>query len=326
MHEPVWEFLIVNYLFLGGLSAGLFFVSALATWLQVDGQPAYPRLARWGALLAPWPVSLGSALLIFDLGQPLRFWKLFLHFRWQSPMSIGSWLLVIFTLLCMAYLWAWLEPAEREALRDRIPGRLYARIPAKVRGWLEADPTALRRTLVMPGVPLAVGVGIYTGVLLGAVQARPFWNTNLVAQMFLFSALSTGTATLMLVRLFDRVEAPSLRELRFLYALDIALILLEFFIVLPYLIHGQLSVQAVQEALQLVLGGRYTFAFWGLFLGAGLLTPLAIELWEFRPVLTGKGELHLNARWATTAAGLVIFGGYVLRYVFVFAGQASGFR
>ncbi len=52
MHEPVWEFLIVNYLFLGGLSAGLYFVSGLATWFQEDGQSAFPRHARWGALLA----------------------------------------------------------------------------------------------------------------------------------------------------------------------------------------------------------------------------------------------------------------------------------
>ena len=46
MHEPVWEFLIVNYLFLGGLSAGLYFVSGLAAWFQEDGQSAFPRLAR----------------------------------------------------------------------------------------------------------------------------------------------------------------------------------------------------------------------------------------------------------------------------------------
>lgn len=326
MREPVWEFLIVNYLFLGGLSAGLFFVSALAGWFQVEGRPAHPRLARWGALLAPWPVSLGSALLIFDLGQPLRFWKLFLHFRWQSPMSIGSWLLVAFTLLCLVYLWAWLEASERQWLRSWIPKKVSGRLPAWIRTPLEADPTALRRELILPGIPIAIGVGIYTGVLLGAVQARPFWNTNLVAQMFLFSALSTGTAALLLVRLFDKEVPMEARELRFLYGLDIALILLEFFIVLPYVIHGQLSVEAVQTALKLILGGPYTFAFWGLFLGLGLLVPLAMELWEFRPVWTGKGTLHVARAWGVSAAGLVLLGGYVLRYIFVFAGQASGFR
>jgi len=325
MREAPWEFLIVNYLFLGGLSAGLYFVSGLATWFQEDGQSAFPRIARWGALLAPWPVSLGSVLLIFDLGKPLRFWKLFINFRWQSPMSIGSWLLVLFTLVSLVYLWSWLEQEERGALVARIPGKLRARIPAKVLGWLAVDASSWRRNLAMAGFPLAVGVGIYTGVLLGAVQARPFWNTNLVAQMFLFSALSTGTATILIARLLDKIEVD-LKETRFLYTLDIVLIALEFFIVLPYLIHGQLSVLAVREALALVLGGPYTFAFWVLFLSMGLLVPLIIEIWEFKPVLLGRGTFHLNERWAGTAAGLVIFGGYVLRYVFVFAGQASGFR
>ena len=82
----------------------------------------------------------------------------------------------------------------------------------------------------------------------------------------------------------------------------------------------------MQNALAQVLGGPFTIAFWILFLGMGLLTPLLIELYEFKPVLLGKGQIHISARWATAAAGLVILGGYVLRYVFVFAGQASTFR
>jgi formate-dependent nitrite reductase membrane component NrfD len=322
MHEPVWEFLIVNYLFLGGLSAGIFFVSSLATWLQVDGQPAYPRIARTGALLAPWPVALGSALLIFDLGKWWRFWKLFVVFRWDSPMSIGSWLLLLFTGICLVNLVAWLTVAERELLLAKLPARFPYR--AKLTAF-HGDLAAWKRNLAMLGFPFAIGVGIYTGVLLGAVQARPFWNTNLVAQLFLFSALSSGTAVLILARMLAKGERD-IKEFKFLYTLDICLIGLEFFIVLPYLIHGQLSTLAVREALDLILGGPFTFTFWGLFLGIGLLLPLAIELWEFKPVLLGKGNLHVTRGLALTAAGLVIFGGYVLRYVFVFAGQASGFK
>ena len=322
MREPVWEFLIVNYLFLGGLSAGIFFVSAFCTWLQTDGKPAYPRIARAGALLAPWPVSLGSLLLIFDLGKWWRFWKLFAIFRWESPMSIGSWLLLVFTGITLVNLYAWLTETER----DRIFALLPAKLPFRQRLLdLHTLLATWRRALAMSGFPFAVGVGIYTGVLLGAVQSRPFWNTNLVAQLFLFSALSTGTAALILARAL--ASGPKdLAEFKFLYTLDICLITLEFFIVLPYLIHGQLSVLAVREALGLILGGPFTLAFWVLFMGTGLLLPLAIELWEFRPVLLGRGALHISQNLALAAAGLVIFGGYVLRYVFVFAGQASGLR
>jgi formate-dependent nitrite reductase membrane component NrfD len=322
MREPVWEFLIVNYLFLGGLSSGLFFVSALATWLGPDQDPAYPRIARWGSLLAPWPVALGSFLLIFDLGKGYRFWKLFVVFRWESPMSVGSWLLMLFTGVALVNLAAWLTPAERRRILRAVP----AWVPFRRRQLiLRRDFSPWRRRLAVLGFPLAVGVGLYTGVLLGAVQARPFWNTNLVAQLFLFSALSSGAAAVLLARVLDRDPVQE-AEMRFLYTLDIGLILLECLIVLPYFLHGRLSTLAVREALYLVLGGPYTLVFWGLFMGLGLLAPLAIEVWEIRPVLAGRGGLHLDARWAAGAAGLVLFGGYVLRAVFVFAGQASAFR
>ena len=320
MPEPRWGLLIVLYLFLGGLSAGLFFVSGLATYLQTDGKPAYPRLARLGALLAPWPVSIGSALLVLDLGHWYRFYKLFVTFEWHSPMSIGAWLLGGFTLVTLAAFWAWLPEETITGFVARLPRRLrFLRIVDR------PNRAALRRPLAMIGFPLAVGVGIYTGVLLGAVQARPFWNTNLVAQMFLFSALSSGCA-LVILALSLRRGGLEAGEARLLLSLDIVLIVLELFIVLPYLIHGTLSPLAVRQALQLVMGGPFTFAFWVLFLALGLLLPLALEVWEMRPVLLDRGSLHAGRLLAGVSAALVLFGGFVLRYVFVYAGQVSSFQ
>ena len=320
MPEPRWGLLIVLYLFLGGLSAGLFFVSGLATYLQTDGKPAYPRLARLGALLAPWPVSLGSALLVFDLGHWYRFYKLFVTFEWHSPMSIGAWLLGLFSLVTMVAFWAWLPQEAIGAFLQRLPRRLrFLRFVDR------PNRESLRRPLAMIGFPLAVGVGIYTGVLLGAVQARPFWNTNLVAQMFLFSALSSGCALVILALSLRRAGLDA-GEARLLYSIDIVLIGLELFIVMPYLIHGTLSPLAVQQALKLVLGGPFTFAFWVLFLGLGLVLPLAIELWEMRPVLLDRGSFHSGRMLAGVSAALVLIGGFVLRYVFVYAGQMSTFQ
>jgi len=54
MPKIQWGILIVNYLFLGGLSAGIFFVAALATYLQQKDETAYARIARYGAMMAPW--------------------------------------------------------------------------------------------------------------------------------------------------------------------------------------------------------------------------------------------------------------------------------
>ena len=318
MKTVEWGFLIVNYLFLGGLSAGLFFVSALAAFLYKHDEPSpYTRIARLGASLAPWPVMIGCLLLIFDLGHWYRFWKLFVHLRMASPMSIGSWLLVFFNLVAFLNCYAWLTERQRN--------NLFARFPRSL-AFLDNfnfDLDHWRRRLAIVGLPLSVGVGIYTGVLLGAVQSRPFWNTNLVAQLFLFSAFSTGCAALIL-GLAGRNE--SAQELRLLYGLDICFMVLEFFIVLPYIIHGQLSVQAVQDSLQLILGGPFTILFWVFFLGLGLLVPLAIELRELAPVIVANREFHSSRLLSAGTAVLILSGGFLLRYIFVFAGQMSAMQ
>ncbi len=313
-----WGFLIVNYLFLGGVSAGLFFVSALATFLYKLEEPSpYTRIARLGAFLAPWPVMIGCLLLIFDLGHWYRFYKLFLHVRFVSPMSIGSWLLVLFNLVALLNCYAWLTENQRD--------QLFAKLPR----WLSFlrnfnyDIDHWRRRLAFAGLPISVGVGIYTGVLLGAVQSRPFWNTNLVAQLFLFSALSTGCATLILGLSGSENRA---QELRLLYGLDICFMVLEFFIVLPYIIHGQLSVQAVQDSLSLILGGPFTILFWVFFLGLGLLIPLVVEVRELVPVLVSNREFHCNRFLTAGTAVLILGGGFLLRYIFVFAGQMSSMQ
>jgi len=318
MKTMEWGFLIVNYLFLGGLSAGLFFVSALATFLyKIDEPSPYTRIARLGALLAPWPVMIGCLLLIFDLGRWYRFYKLFLHLRLVSPMSIGSWLLVLFTLVSLVNCYAWLTERQRNALFAKLARALafFSKFNYDIDHW--------RRRLALAGLPISVGVGIYTGVLLGAVQSRPFWNTNLVAQLFLFSALSTGCAALIL-GLAGREKRA--QELRLLYGLDICFMVLEFFIVLPYLIHGQLSVQAVQDSLKLILGGPFTVLFWVFFLGLGLLMPLVIELKELVPVMVSNREFHYNRFVTAGAAVLILGGGFLLRYIFVFAGQMSAMQ
>src|SRR5438128_5833932 len=223
-----WGYLIVSYLFLGGLSAGLYFVSALACLLQKNGEDsAYKRIAKIGALLAPWPVMLGCFLLLFDIGRWYRFWKLFVHIHWSSPMSLGSWLLVAFSLVAIIYLYSWVTAEQRAWIFSRIPKRLH------LLECLNRDISSKRRVLALIGLPISVGVGIYTGVLLGAVQSRPFWNTNLVAQLFLFSALSTGCAALLVILLWaGKSLTPS--ESRLFLVFDLCLLTLELFIVLPY--------------------------------------------------------------------------------------------
>lgn len=305
MLHTEWGFLIVVYLFLGGLGAGCLVLSAIATF--AGRQQRYTRIAHAGALVAPIPVMLGTALLVFDLGRPFFFWKLFTAFAPESPMWIGTWLLTVFTLVSLAF------------------ANLH--LPAAHQVWRPAGAARWRYRLAAVGLPTGIAVGIYTGVLLGAVPARPFWNTPMVAQLFLFSALSTAAALLMIVapRIGDASADSAAEDRTLLLSADVVLILLELLIIAPYIIHGQLSTESARQSLALVLGGSFTWPFWLGVVALGLLAPLAIEAWHLAPALMGRphGPAH---RWMDlTVATLVLCGGFLLRWVFVYAGQRSMF-
>ena len=92
--ELVWGMPVILYLFLAGLGAGIVTVSA-SVLLRGGGGGFGGRhfaIARYGALIGPVPVIIGTSLIVFELGRPFRALNLFKVIN-LSPMSIGSWLL-----------------------------------------------------------------------------------------------------------------------------------------------------------------------------------------------------------------------------------------
>ncbi len=317
-----WNLLIVFYLFAAGVSGGAFFASGLATYV---GGGQHRRISRIGALIAPWPVMIGLGALIFDLTKPFEFWWLFLTVQFTSPMSIGAWLLTLFTLVALVNFVLWFPRPWRDLVR--VPQRLAdLRRPAAWRALSRPQVDRARRIVAALGAPLSIGVGMYTGVLLGAIPARPLWNTPLVAQLFLVSAMSTGVAAVLLIAALQRPQAGHDHlhaERRFLVSLDTILILVEIFIVAPFFIHQALNTWSSAASVSLFLGGPFTLVFWLGFVLLGLLIPLAIEGFELFPVIWRAQAVKYSRLWAGLSAVLVLLGGAILRYVIVFAGQVS---
>ena len=97
---PDWGWLIVFYFFFGGLAGGCYFLGAL---IDLMGRPEDRPLARLGYYIAFPCVVLSGLLLTLDLTRPLRFWHMLIEsntyqpmFKPWSPMSLGSWALLIF--------------------------------------------------------------------------------------------------------------------------------------------------------------------------------------------------------------------------------------
>jgi formate-dependent nitrite reductase membrane component NrfD len=330
--------MVVVYLFVGGLGGGSLVLSGLA---HLSRKLHLRGIARAGAIIAPLLVAGGTGLLVFDLGRPLFAWRLFVAFEPVSPMWIGSWLLTLFIIVGLVYAALYLPPEWAESLARRVKKlRQASMLLGRLASWnrqtvtdqectFPDSPTMvrlLRDGLALIGIPLGAGVGIYTGVLLGAIPARPFWNTPMVAQLFLFSALSTAVALLFL--LAPRMDGNSGEERRrgyhALLAADLVFIVIELFMIIPFVIHAQLSTSSARVALDLILGGSYTTVFWIGVVLLGILVPLAFEVSELLGWLNRLPESIVRVGHAVVPV-LILVGGYLLRWVFVHAGQDSYF-
>jgi formate-dependent nitrite reductase membrane component NrfD len=287
--SPEWGWLVVLYLFLGSLAGGCYFLAAL---IDLVGRAEDRPLARLGYYAAFTCLVIGGILLTFDLTRPERFWHLLLQshtfrpmFKYWSPMSIGSWALITFGVFALLSFVGTL--AE--------DGRVSWRAARRLR-----PPGLLARVIAVIGGLLGLYVAGYTGVLL-AVTNRPIWSdTPLLGMLFVVSAASMSAAFMILLAWRSARATPGILAL---HRIDAWVLALEFVVLLAVLVSLGPVVRAWLNA-------------WGvlLFLGvivAGILVPLALY-WR---------RDWLGDRNMTTAAALVLAGGFVLRVVIVFSAQ-----
>ncbi|MBI5490947.1 MAG: polysulfide reductase NrfD [Deltaproteobacteria bacterium] len=301
--DPVlsaWGWEIPVYLFLGGLVAGLLILGAGYELLHPDRPRS--RALRAMPFAALGLLSLGMLALFLDLAHKLHVYRFYLAFRWTSPMSWGSWILLLVYPVAFLHGVGSLTAGQRETLLAR---RALAPLLRPLLRWADRARRAVLKTSVVAGL----GLGLYTGLLLGTLAARPQWNTAVLGPLFLASGLSTGAAFLLLFRLDER-------EHDFVVRWDVGAILVELLLLGAMLLGFAAGDRSAQHALYHLMGGPWTSAFWSLVVFAGLLVPLAMEL------IGRRRRLPL----AALAPALILAGGFALRWVLLVAGQASSFR
>ncbi len=282
---------IAVYLFLAGLSAGAFSCTALS---GRDGEGKGDASQHTIALLIPFMLAVGILMLILDLGQRISFWKLLINFRLVSPMSLGAWILVFFSIL--SGIWAIVLLPERFRL-------LLSRGPK----WLAKLQKIDRKKIGFGGNALAVLVAVYTGVLLSST-AVPLWNWMLPL-LFLFSSFSSGHALEFLANLrYDaRQESSKAQPEKSRLQPYRALLIGQLLAVLAFLLLTSLT-QSREVVLHLITGG-IGFLWWVGAVGAGILFPL-IMTYRRTPV------------WVIFAAWLgELAGAFIMRWSILIAGQ-----
>jgi len=314
----VWHWQIPIYLFLGGLAAGLLFFAA---FYVISGKAdKYQTAVKTAPIIAPIAIMLGLVALLLDLKHPAYFWQLYTTIRLESPMSWGAWTLMAVMPISIIWVASYLKELFPKfnttvGFMRKTMGIMIVETDNAGNNWdwkwpilrqFEAFVIKERKALAWIMIVLAVILGVYTGILLSAFNARPLWNTSILGPLFLTSGLSTAAASIMWL-------SPSHKERTMFSKIDLLLITVELFLI-AHLFMGMLAGSEVQtQAAELFLGGEFTVAFWVNVVVLGLVVPAILEVLE---LFKFKIPVAIPAL-------LILWGGMMFRFIMVDAGQIT---
>jgi Ni/Fe-hydrogenase subunit HybB-like protein len=201
-YELHWGLLVVVYPYLTGLVAGAFILASLERVFNVRAlQPVY-RLSLLTALsfmiVAPLP-------LLAHLGHPERSFEMFLTPHTQSAMAmfgfVYAWYLMVVLLLEI-----WFDYRESIVIWSQEKKGIVKYI-YKVLSLGATDisddsvkwDNKIGRFITIIGIPSAFLLHGYVGFIFGSVKANPWWSSVLMPIVFLFSAIVSGMAMMLLV-------------------------------------------------------------------------------------------------------------------------------
>ncbi len=200
--ELQWSILIVLYPFLTGLVAGAFILASLERVFNVVAvRPTY-RLALLTALafliVAPLPLQM-------HLGHPERSLEMYITPHTESAMAMFGFV-YLWYLMGVLVLEIWFDYRKDLVLAWRASTGVKRAIYGVLTLWSDdISPEALRiddrigRVITIIGIPSAFLLHGYVGFIFGSVKANPWWSSPLMPVVFIFSAMVSGIAAVMLL-------------------------------------------------------------------------------------------------------------------------------
>lgn len=294
IHVPHWAwYYIAIYFFIAGTAAGAYFIGSMEELFGGEKQREISRAAYYISfpllLLVPIP-------LIADLGRPERFWHLFVYIKdgtpyinMQSPMSVGSWVLLIFSGFALLSFLDNLVSEKRIAFAPF--AHLYNRIPRKI--------------YAICGTIAGFFIAGYTGILLN-VTSIPFWASTapLLGPLFLVSGASTGAAAITLFMVWGKSE--STYAFHKLERFDRVVMMTEL------LLLGMVLLLAGKQAAALT-----TLPFLILFWGGVVILGLILPLW----FTSRNPNMRMMPGKIVLTSVLALTGGALLRICLLQVGQ-----
>ena len=321
--ELQWSVLIVLYPFITGLVAGAFILASLERVFRVDAvKPTY-RLALLTALsfllVAPLPLQL-------HLGHPERSLEMYLTPHRSSAMAMfGFVYLWYLTVVLLVEIWL---DYRADIVRMAQSTKGFTRIIYKLLtlGSENVSPAAravddkVGYIVTVIGIPSAFMLHGYVGFIFGSIKANPWWSTPLMPVVFLFSAMVSGIAAVMLLYMAAmkfkgrEIDMPCVdtiaKYLFYTFVIDFTLEMLD-------LIHRTYEADESFRSLDFMVHTRLWKSHVILQIILGTLVPLLLlaanQLWRFT---AARRRLMYG-----TAGTLTLIGIFAMRWNVVIGGQ-----
>lgn len=321
--ELQWSVLIVLYPFLTGLVAGAFILASLERIFMVEAvKPTY-RLALLTALafllVAPLPLQL-------HLGHPERSYEMYLTPHRTSAMAMFGFV-YLWYLLAVLVFEIWLDYRKDIVLLSQCTSgwrRLMYRIMTLGSSNISPGSLAVDERvgwlITLIGIPSAFLLHGYVGFIFGSIKANPWWSTPLMPVVFLFSAMVSGIALVMLVYMFwtwMRSQSIDMRCVDTVARYLLYTFIIDFTLEMLDLIHRIYEADESFRSLDFMVHTKLYMSQIVLQISLGTIAPIGLlaftQVWKI--------SVRARKRIYAVAGALTLVGIFAMRWNVVIGGQ-----
>ncbi len=317
-----WGVLIVIYPYLTGLVAGAFTVSSL---YQVFGIKRLRPVAHFALLTSLCLMIFVPTPLLLHLGHPERALNAVLTPHTTSAMAMFGFAAGFYILLLLVETWFVFRPYIVQQAQSR-QGPLGLFYRALTLGSYDLSEKAMRHDrgwifmLAIIGIPGAHGLHGYVGFVFGSLKSREWWSSDLMPPIFLFSAIISGTALLIVLYVLScwlrrkPVDLSCLKAMAYsLWGFLMFTLLLEGVELASLVYRGREGIDMIMN----YISGPAFLPFIVLQLGIGATVPIVILSFVFWRGTTGRAL----ATAILVSAALVMLEVLMMRWNVVIGGQ-----
>lgn len=321
--ELHWGLLIVVYPYITGLVAGAFILASLERVFNVKVlQPVY-RLSLLSALAF---LLVATLPLLIHLGRPERAFEMFLTPATQSAMAmfgfVYAWYLMAVLLLEIYFdyrkeivIWS----QEKKGLMKYVYKILTLGATDISDKSVNFDDK-IGRIITIIGIPSAFLLHGYVGFIFGSIKANPWWSSVLMPIVFLFSAMVSGIALVLLIYMVTsifRSKVMNMECLNKLAELLLYAMILDFSLELLDFIHRLYESEESIKILAEMISQRLFFSLVIVQIIIGSVVPMLAITWArfFRVPDEMKKLVYF------ISSSLVLVGIFSIRWNVVIGGQ-----